>query len=516
MTAQTLDELLRLRATALSDKPCVQTPDGASGFSYAELDRRAFSIAAILRERGCRAGDRVILGFSNTPDFFAALFGCFRGGVIAVPLDPNLTAKELHIVIDHADPTAIIADESTKSRFEHLDLRRELLTLGEDRDLAANLIPDNRRDPPPAMDIGPASAETLALILYTSGTTGDPKGVMHSHAAVMRKIISITKWFGFDESFRSLCLLPSHAAHGLICNSLTTIGYGGTLIITPPYNPALLKTLWTIIDRNDVNTFSSVPAVVRLLLEDARHRGSAMPSSIRFVTCASAPLRAEEVEAFEERFKVPLLNCYGMTEAAGWFACSANTGPPRHKASVGKAIDCEIRAVDANGAALPPGESGELQIKGPSIMIGYYRKDELTREIMQKGWLATGDIGEIDETGAVFLHSRIKEIIIRAGRNIYPAEVDFVLMSHPEVMEGCTVGLKDAILGETVAACVVRNNDSSLTEEALIAHAREHLVAYKCPERILFVEQIPKSSRGKVNRSTLLPLFESCQFPDRH
>ena len=171
-------------------------------------------------------------------------------------------------------------------------------------------------------------------------------------------------------------------------------------------------------------------------------------------------------------------------------------------------MDCEIRAVNADGAALPPGESGELQIKGPSIMTGYYRKDQLTRDVVQNGWLATGDIGEVDETGAVFLHSRIKEIIIRAGRNIYPAEVDFVLMSHPDVAEACTVGIKDTILGETVAACVVRNNDSSLTEDALIAHAREHLVAYKCPERIVFVEQIPKTSRGKVNRSTLLPLFE--------
>lgn len=513
MTAQTLDELLRLRASALSEKPCIQTPDGAMGFSYAELDRRASSIAAILRERGCRAGDRVVLGFSNTPDFFAALFGCFRGGLVAVPLDPNLTAKELHIVTDHADPAAIIADERIAPRFEQLNLGRELLMLGEDRDLAANRIPDNPRDQSPAMDAEAVSAETLALILYTSGTTGDPKGVMHSHAAVIGKIESIIKWFGFDESFRSLCLLPSHAAHGLICNSLTTIGYGGTLIITPPYNPAFLKTLWPIIERNGVHTFSSVPAVVRLLLEDARHRNSAIPSALKFVTCASAPLRAEEVAAFEDRFNVPLLNCYGMTEAAGWFACSTNTGSSRNMASVGKPIDCEIRVVGANGAALSPGESGELQIKGPSIMIGYYKKDRLTRGIMQNGWLATGDIGEIDETDAVFLHSRIKEIIIRAGRNIYPAEVDFVLMSHPEVLEACTVGLKDAILGETVAACVVRNENSSLTEDALIAHAQENLVAYKCPERVLFVDQIPKTSRGKVNRSTLLPLFDASPTP---
>jgi acyl-CoA synthetase (AMP-forming)/AMP-acid ligase II len=332
------------------------------------------------------------------------------------------------------------------------------------------------------------SREDHALLLYTSGTTGRPKGAVFTHQALATKLGAITQWFGFDESFTSLCLLPTHFGHGLICNCLSVFDYGGTLVIAPPFNLDLLGKLWSLVERHGVNHFSSVPTIVRLLNQHASRRPVQIPRSLKWVTCASAPLWIEDIQEFERHFGVPLLNCYGLTETSGWSACSRND-PERNLASVGMPLACEMRVV-----------GGELQIKGPALM---------SSDAIEDGWFATGDIGEIDASGAVFLRSRVKELIIRAGKNIYPAEVDNALMTHPAVAEACTVGLDDELLGEKVAACVVRAEGVSISEKELIAHAQQTLAAYKCPQRIVFVDKIPKTSRGKVNRANLRAIFES-------
>jgi len=495
MSDATLDALLRRRAAASPDKTFVEasaaTSQGPASLTYAELDRRAASFAAWLRARGAAPGDRIVLGLGNTPEFFAALFGCFRAGLIAVPVDSLLARDELCVIVDHAEPRAIVADGSTEARFESLRERCPVLRVADEEPAAEAPAP-----PSP-------SPETGALLLYTSGTTGDPKGVLYSHAALTAKIAAVAEWLGFDDSYTSLCLLPTHFGHGLVCNSLSVLGYGGKLVITPPFNLDLLRDLWTIVDAHGVNHFSSVPTVVRLLLEYARQRPRPRSPSLEVVTCASAPLRREDVEAFEERFGVPLLNCYGLTEAAGWIACSRRD-PDRDRAAVGHPLGCEIRIVGASGAALAPGELGEIQVRGASVMRGYYKHPAAAAD----AWLSTGDVGEIDPSGAIVLRSRIKELIIRAGKNVYPAEVDGVLMSHPDVVEACTVGLEDRLLGEKVAACVVRREAAALSEGDLIAYTQERLVHYKCPQRIAFVPRIPRTSRGKVNRANLRSVFE--------
>lgn len=490
----------------MADKPCLRTSDGSVRVSYGELDHRASTFAAQLRARACRPGDRVILGLSNTPNFFVALFACFRGGLIAVPLDANLATEELRVLVDHAEPSAIVVDDKTKAKLAQIGARCEPFTVEEGNPSISDGLPADSHDRGPVASAEGVSEADPALLIYTSGTTGDPKGVLFSHAQLIHKIEAIRTWFGFDESYTSLCLLPTHFGHGLICNCMSTFGYGGCLVIAPPFNLDLLSRLWSILERNSVNTVSSVPTVVRLLMDHAKRRAAVLPSSLKFVTCASAPLRVDEISEFEERFGVPLLNCYGLTETAGWSACSPSR-QDRNLASVGKALDCEIRVVGPDGTPLKPGERGELQIKGPSVPSGYDKAKGAFSHVTPGGWLATGDVGELDESGAVILHTRIKEIIIRAGKNIYPAEVDGVLMSHPDVAEACTVGLSDVLLGEKVAACVVPREDSSPTEAGLIAHVQKRLAAYKCPQRIIFVDRIPKTSRGKVNRSKLRSLF---------
>lgn len=500
MEAQTLHAMLRARAGRMPGKTAVRAFGGGDGLTYAELQRLAADTASVL-ESECMPGERVVIGFGNSPDFFVVLFACFHAGLTAVPVDANLTADELRAIIDHAEPSMMITDAGTQQKFERLGPPCPLRVYAGDPGTAT-------REPATAV-----SAGDPALMLYTSGTTGRPKAVRYTHAAILSRLDAIRNWFGFDDSWTSLCLLPTHFGHGLICNCLVTFAYAGTLVIAPPFNLTLLQKLWYVIGKHRVNTFSSVPAVVRLLLEYARHRrtpagdDTPAPPSLRLVTCASAPLWPGEIRAFEEHFNVPLLNCYGLTETAGWSACSPKR-PDRDLESVGMPLDCRMRVIDPAGKALPPGKKGELQIKGPGVMSGYYRHPDDGGVVGEQGWFSTGDVGEIDETGAVFIRSRIKELIIRAGKNICPPEIDGVLMSHPDVVEACAVGLRDPLMGEQVAACVVRTGQSRLSENDLIAYARTSLADYKCPQRILFVDKIPKTGRGKINRANVGTLFE--------
>jgi long-chain acyl-CoA synthetase len=498
-----LIDILAGHARALPGKPAIMSPDGIVRATYAELDRSAAGVAALLERAGCRPGDRLLLAVNNTPEFFAALFGAMRAGVVAVPVDANLALAELQRIVDHADPRAVVSDAASAPKLAELDLSGrsmfDAVALASDAvDAAAERLPGSA-------DIDPAA---LALLLYTSGTTGQPKGVMHSAAGLAARLETIRRWFSLAPDDRALCLLPTHFGHGLICNCLATLGYGGTLVLCRPFDLDLVRRRWGYVEKNEVQWFSTVPTIVRLLLQAAERHPRAPTPALKFVTCASAPLRPEEVGAFERQFGVPLLNCYGITETASWTAFSPRAGE-RDASSVGTASGCRIRAVDGTGAPLPPGEAGELQVRGPSVMLGYYKNPALTDATIKDGWFSTGDYGRVDARDRVYILGRIKEIIIRAGLNIYPADVDAGLLAHPAIAEAYCVGLEDPMLGEKVAAVVVAKPGFSLGEREVIDHCRRMLAPYKCPEVVRFLEAVPKTSRGKVNRGALRQFFSS-------
>ncbi len=498
-----LDIIVTRGARRAPDRPAIVVPRGAgsrnASVTYAELDRAVSAFARSLRARGASAGDRLVLANANTPEFFVALFGATRAGLVAVPLDPGLAAAELQNVLDHARPHAVVVDPRSAAVFEPLGV--PLCTASLDGD-GAELRGEA------AQDRGGDGGATAALILYTSGTTATPRGAVHSHTGVLRKVEDIRAWFGLGETDRELCLLPTHFGHGLVCSCLTTLHFGGTLVLCRPFDAELLPRVFALADEHKITTFSTVPTILRLML---RNQAISAPASgnLRFVTCASAPLHPEEVEAFEARFGVPLLNCYGLTEAGTWSAMSP-VDPARDRRSVGTATGCRFRAVAIEGEArtpLPAGQIGELEVWGPSLMLGYDADPEATARVLRDGWLSTGDLGRVDEQGRVFLAGRSKDLIIRAGANIYPAEIEGVLLRHPEVAEAYVVGLDHAILGEKVGACVVRKAGAAVSDADLIRHCRAVLAPYKCPETIRFVDAVPKTSRGKVSRAALQSVF---------
>ena len=515
-----LDVIAARGARRAPDRPAIVSPGeaGRAALTYGELDRAASAFARSLRARGAAPGERLVLANANTAEFFVALFGAARAGLVAVPLDAGLARPELANLLEHARPHAVVVDARSAAAFEALGA--PLCTVasgGEDRSER------NERTERIGDDRAPA------LILYTSGTTGAPRGAVHSHAGMLRKVEDIRAWFGLGESDSELCMLPTHFGHGLVCCCLTTLHFGGTLVLCRPFDAALLPRVFALADQHGVTTFSTVPTIVRLMLRNQAIRAPAR-GRLRFVSCASAPLHASEVDAFEARFGVPLLNCYGLTEAGTWSAMSpldptgedprpvgradgvpTPLGRERDRRSVGTAVGCRFRAVAVDGdrrTALPAGQIGELELSGPSVMLGYDRAPDATAHALRDGWLATGDLGWVDEGGRVFLAGRSKDLIIRAGANIYPPEIEGVLLRHPDVAEAYVVGLDHAILGEQVAACVVRKDGAGASEADLVRHCRAALAPYKCPEAIRFVDAVPKTSRGKVSRAALRALFE--------
>lgn len=497
MTLTSLDAIATRGAERAPDKRAIVVP-GGDAWTYAELNAAVAQFASGLVARGAQPGERLVLSNVNTPEFFVALLGAARAGLVAVPLDPGLAPAELKNILAHARPHAVVVDAKSAPVFEPLGA--PLLSA------PLRAAPTSAREVPGVR----GAASDPALILYTSGTTGTPRGAVHAHGGLLRKLEAIRSWFKLGESDCTLCLLPTHFGHGLVSSSLSALNFGGTLVLCRPFDMELLPRVFALADEHGVTTFSSVPTIVRLML---RNHAIAGPRSgrLRFVTCASAPLHPEDVQAFEARFGVPLLNCYGLTEAGTWSAMSRNDAA-RDRRAVGVASDCRFRAIRRDGeqwTPLPPGEVGELQVSGPSLMLGYDRDPAATAAVLRDGWLLTGDIGCVDATGHVFLCGRSKELIIRAGANIYPAEIEGVLLRHPQVSEAYVVGLEHAILGEKVAACVVRRDGTALSERELIRHCNDSLASYKCPETIRFVDAVPKTSRGKVSRVSLKALFAS-------
>jgi long-chain acyl-CoA synthetase len=507
-TGATLAAIAWRGARRAPDRAAIQVP-GAPALTYAALDTGAARFAARLRTDGARPGDRLILGNGNRPELFIALFGAARAGLIAVPLDVQLAPAELANVFHHARPFAAVVDGRSADAFAALGGARydadELATGGapaladDDEGRDEGHDEDDRAAPP-------RDPDRPALILYTSGTTGTPRGAVHGHAGLQRKLDAINRWSLLASGARAMCMLPTHFGHGLICACLATLNLTGTLVLCRPFDVELLPRVFALADDHAVETFSTVPSIIRLLL---RNQAIAPPraGTLRYVTCASAPLHAEEVAAFEARFGVPLLNCYGITEGGTWSAMSPRDPRARDPQSVGTAVDCRFRAVDGNGDELAAGAVGELQLTGPSVMLGYHEDLEGTARAIRDGWLVTGDRGRVDAAGRVYLAGRSKELIIRAGANIYPAEVEGVLLRHPAIAEAYVLGVAHAVLGEQVAAIVVLSPGAALTARELQEHCRPWLAAYKIPERIERVAAVPRTSRGKVTHAALHALL---------
>lgn len=478
-------------------------------YTNVEIDRLSNRLAHGLRSRGLQEGARVMVFLTNAPEILIGYEAILRAGATIVPANPALSPQELSYIIDHSEPFIAITSPAlleTLRKAKDLSLAQPLVIVtgkdghGEDFKSFTECYANN--DNSLMID---RSDEDTAVIIYTSGTTGTPKGVMISHLNLYMKSQGDSQSVGLigangDPLFKvnQLACLPFSHVYGLMTMGCSWVS-GGSIFLMPSFDR---EKILRCIQEKKITFFGGVPTMYAWFaaFPDAEKYDT---SSVARWVSGGAPLSQEVRNAFEKRFNAKILQGYGLTETV-----SGNTQQrydrPVKPGSVGPATPgAEIRVVNRDGSPLPFGQIGEIMIKGPYVMKGYYKNEEETARVLKNGWLHTGDVGYMDEDGEVYIVDRIKDVIIRGGFNIYPNEVEKTLCTHPDILDAGVLGVEDMEYGEQVCAFVVLKEGAEISKTDILSFCREKLAKYKVPRYIEFCDIIPKSALGKALRKEL-------------
>jgi len=471
------------------DRTAVRLDDQA--LRYRDLNELSARAAAWLLRRGITAGDRVGLMAPNTPEFLTLYYGILRAGAVVVPMNPQFKSREVdYYLSDSAASLALawhgVADEAAKGA---ASAGTDLVVI-EPSDLAATLagVPAE----PAIADRAPGDT---AVILYTSGTTGQPKGAELTHANLLTNV-EVTRTTLLTLGPRDVVLgaLPLFHSFGQTVGMGCAVACGACLTLLPRFDP--VRAL-EIVKRDGVSVLMGVPTMYAAILHSGG--GSAADAaSLRLCVSGGAAMPAELMRAFEERFGCMILEGYGLSETSP-VASFNHPDRERKPGTIGQAIaGVEMRVQNDEGDPLPPGDIGEIAIRGDNVMKGYWRRPQETAEAMAGGWFRTGDLGRMDPQGYFSIVDRKKDMIIRGGLNVYPREVEEVLYEHPAVAEAAVIGVPDPMLGEEVAAVVVLKPGASAAPGELRQHVKGQLAAYKYPRQVWIVDELPHGGSGKV------------------
>lgn len=477
-------------------KTAIEGEDRA--WSYAELDDLAHRFARFFERRGLAPGERVSFLAGNEPALVAGYLGAFRARLVANPVNNRLAPEEIAYILGHAGSGCVVVGEEFTGLLEAtlplLASRPEVLVLR--RGMEVESMPASRSDREPRPDDG-------ALLIYTSGTTGRPKGVLLSQGNVMAGVEIVRDAFEMKPGERTFCVMPLFHTNGLMFSNLPFLLAGATVVLRKRFSAT---RFWSQVREARATSASVSPTILAMLLEHEARAPPAPQIRLDYIKVASAPTPVELAQRFEARFgKGLILETYGLTETTAINVMNPLRGPRKH-GSIGRALPPqEARIVDGEGKPLPPGAVGEIEIRGPTVMKEYFRDPENTRKAFHDGWIRTGDLARQDPDGFIFIVGRSKEMIIRGGENISPLEIEEVAVRHPAVREAAAVGVPDRIWGETVGLCVVAR--SQLSAEEIVEFCREHLSPFKVPQKVVFVEALPRNAVGKVTRNALRGAF---------
>ena len=461
---------------AASDHPCMG--DANRVFSYREVEDRAAAFAEQLAERGVGEGDVLAVMLPNSLELLIGILGAWRVGAAATPINPTFTARELDYQLADSGAKLLLALPGTVSGID-------LITPEQMRDGPELAVPE------PEIALG-----QLALLVYTSGSTGQPKGVMLDHANALAMTGQMVDTFALSAEDHALLVLPLFHVNSIMVSFLTPMSVGGRVTVLDRFAP---DTFLAAIERFRPTYFSAVPAIYARLAE--LPEGTTFDaSSLRFAICGAAPVSKELLERIEQRYGISLVEGYGLTETTCASTCNPVVGV-RKPGTVGPALSGQrIAIIDPQGNTVPAGERGEVVISGPTIMRGYLGRPDATAETIRNGWLHTGDVGMLDEDGYLSIVDRIKDMIIRGGENIYPKEIEGVLAEHEAVLEAAVIGAPHALLGEVPVAEVVLMPGATATAADLIEHCRALLAKIKVPVRVNLVSDLPRNPVGKVDK----------------
>jgi long-chain acyl-CoA synthetase len=497
---------------------------GATRLTYAQLDALACRVAHGLRSLGVQPGDRVALSCPNLPWFPVAYYGILKAGAVVVPLNVLLKGPEIAYHLQDSQSKAYLAFEGTAELpmgrmghegFQAADGCEHFVLITGDPAAAppidgARTLGMLMHGHTPAFVTADRGADDTAVILYTSGTTGRPKGAELTHGnmlinAMASRDIAFGSLQAGQSFFVSLVALPLFHSFGQTCQMNAGVVAGNTLVLVPRFDAGAVLELMA---RERVNQFSGVPTMYWGLLQHARETGmdtAPIAANLKVCTSGGSAMPVELLRAFESTFGVPVLEGYGLSETAP-VATFNHMDLPRKVGSIGIAIfGCEVRVVDAEDREVPDGEPGEIVIRGHNVMKGYYNKPEATAQALRGGWFHSGDVAVRDEDGYFFIVDRVKDMIIRGGFNVYPREVEEVLMAHPAVSLAAVVGVPDERCGEEIKAFVIPRPGAHPAEAELIAWCRERMADYKYPRHVELRAELPMTATGKILKRELRP-----------
>jgi long-chain acyl-CoA synthetase len=496
----TLREYVDHQARTRPDAPYVIAPETGRTLTYAGLKAASEQLGRYLHARGLAKGDKVALMLHNGLQTARLLIGTMYAGYTVAPLNLLSQGSQLAYVLEHSDTRLVFTSAELVGRL------KEALAAVPRRIEVVEIDPDAAEifDAAPATPLPAVAPGDDCLLMYTSGTTGKPKGVVQTHGSVVAGGRYTSEAHRLGPEDRVLCAMPLYHINGQIVTGVAPIVHGGSVVMPHRFS---VSNYWELVARHHCTWINVVPTIIAYLLNAPGPQAAGLDvSAVRFCRSASAPLPPDLHRAFEEKFGIGIIETFGMTETNA--PCFTNPlDPARRKiGSPGTAFGNEAKVIDpATGAEQPRGVPGEFMVRGANVMKGYYKDPESTaRTFTADGWMHTGDLGYMDADGFVFVTGRIKELIIKGGENIAPREIDEALLKHPAVLEAAAVGIPDAHYGQEIMACVVLKPDAACSPDELRAFAETELGRYKTPKVIRMIESLPKGPSGKVQRLKLL------------
>jgi acyl-CoA synthetase (AMP-forming)/AMP-acid ligase II len=480
-------------------------PVSGRRWDQAEIRRQVARRISRFQQYGLAPEDRVFLAFGNRLEFFAELLAIWRLGGCAIPVDSRLTVFEVENLVRAAAPRLAVVDEETPA-----DIIKALSSSG-----VSVILTDET-------GTNEASASLIhmdndALILFTSGSTGDPKGVVHTHRSLRARWMSLRDHLGVAAFRNTLCMLPTHFGHGLICNSLFPWLSGNDLYITQPFKPDLVMRLGSLIDEHKITFMSSVPAIWKLALRLAKQPQA---GTLQRVHCGSAPLSShmwDDIRRWTGTMHV--CNAYGITETGSWVAGLSRADVPAEDGLIGEGWAAVVQVLNTSDTSqslgpdniCAPGQSGYVWLNTPALMKGYFNREDLTAKAVIDGWFMTGDIGMLDDQGRLVLRGRERDEINKGGMKVFPSDIDAVVERFKHTTDVCTFALDDPIYGQNVGIAVVLDDRNDETIRALYVWMKSHLAESKMPMRWWMIDAIPRTSRGKINRDAVKTACQDLQ-----
>ena len=497
--ASTFQAVIDAHASVQPDAPFLIAPEPAREITYGALQADCRRFAGLLESLQIPTGSTVSFMLENGASAATVFLGAMYSGFVVSPVNLLAQDSQLEYTLAHSETRVVFTSENNAARLRAIKDKTRSAFDVRTVDIDGLELPQRAWT-----SSAPLRPNDPAMLMYTSGTTGQPKGAVLSHANMLAAGQAVSASLALTNVDRVLSSLPLYHINGQCIATVSPLVSGGSIVMPHRFS---VSQWWALVARHRPTWLNMVPTIIAYLLNgsDLTPEQAAACRGVRFGRSASAPLPPEQHRAFEARFGISVIEAMGLTECASVAFTNPLDPAARKYGSPGRPLGVTARVVDRAGTALGDNERGEIEVRGPNVMLGYYKLPDVTRATLRDGgWLATGDLGYRDADGFYYITGRLKELIIKGGENIAPREIDEALLAHPAVLEAAAVGVPDEAYGQEILACVVVKPGMTCSEEELRGHCVTRLGRYKTPRYLRFVAQLPKGPSGKVQRLKLI------------